>query len=171
MLSSGSQLPWPWTPSGTQDVGNLWEGHPPSRSPTTCYEGFLHSKVFHSVRRWHRHSGLGSQVSGALDLRGFLQCHVVMGKGEATMSSNTCAWIQVLTSSLFLIETTTTTKFISGMIIHKTYEPLKAAKIDPSFFLERGRGNNLHWSQLLCSLEKIFPYNDLSREWSAPFVY
>lgn len=92
-------------------------------------------------RRWSWHSGLDTQFSGDLDFRGFLQCYVVMVEGEATMSRNTCAWIGVLMSSLFLIETTA--KFISGMIIHKTYEPSEAAKIDPSFFLERGRGNNL----------------------------
>lgn len=170
MLSSSSQLPWPWTPSGTQDMGNFWGEHPPSHCPAIFCEGYLHSKGFHGERRWSLHSGWGTQVSGNLDLSGFLQCHFVMVKGEATMSSNTCEWIEALTSSLFLIETTTT-KFIAGMITHKTYEPLEAAKIDPSFFLERGRGNNLHWSQLLCSLEKIFPCNDLSREWSAPFVY
>lgn len=83
--------------------------------------------------------GLGTQVSGDLDLSAFLQCCVVMVKGEATMSSNTCTWVGALTCSLFLIETTTT-KFISGMITHKTYEPAEAAKIDPSFFSWEGKG-------------------------------
>lgn len=70
MLSSGSQLPQPWTPSGTQDMRNFWGEHSPSHCPTTFSEGFLHFKGFHGERRWSWHSGLGTQVSADLDLSG-----------------------------------------------------------------------------------------------------
>lgn len=71
------------------------------------------------------------------DADGFLQCRVVMVKGEATTPSNTCGVNRGSHGSLFCMETAI--KFILTTTTHKAYKPPEAAKIDPSFFL-RGVG-------------------------------
>lgn len=129
ILWHGSQLPWPWTPSGTSDMGNLLGQHPLAHWPATFSEDFFPSKGV----VWCRKGRLAPLYWSLwdLDLSSFFQSHVVTVKEEATTLSN--AWTEALTSSLFCIETTTT--FILGMISHKTYKPFQPAKIDPSFFL------------------------------------
>ena len=131
------QLPWPWTPSGTYDIGNLLGQHPISHGHATSSEGiFCLAKVLCGTGRGGWHCSLGTRVYGDVCLSGFLQCCVVWVKERPLPQARPAARTRALTSSLFCVETTT---FILGTSTHKTYKPFEAAKIDPSFFLRGWR--------------------------------
>lgn len=75
---------------------HLWLGQPPGTAPSFSLTHYIFWGVFCLLKgfcgagRGVWHQGLGTWVYGHLDFSGFLQCHVVMVKGEAATPSNAC---------------------------------------------------------------------------------
>lgn len=97
-----------------------------------------------------------------LDTNGFLQCRVVMVKGEATTPSNTCGMNRG--SHRFFVLYRNSNKIHLNHDHSQRLYTSRGSQNRPILFLEGGEGNRLQRSQLLCLLEKIFSCNDLSRE-------
>lgn len=107
-------------------------------------------------RGWHR--GLSIQVSEHLDMHNFLQSHIVAVKGEATTLPMPA--MDKGSHRFFVL-------YRSNNKIHLRHDHSQAfwqPKLTYPFLRERVGENNLKWSKLLCSIEKILPCNDLSRE-------
>lgn len=159
---NGSKWPWSWNCSGTYDMGNLLGQLPfltdplhflrvtlPSKGVLCCREGRLPpwfgcSHLWGSGPRWFPSV---SCYNGERRHHYPQQC-LCMNRG----------------SYEFFVLYRNNNKINLRHDHWQHLQTFRGSRNWPILFQEGGEGNKLQWSQLLCSPEKMFLCNDLSRE-------